>query len=187
MAIKDLKKFQILLFNRIYRPIKPILNPLVRKIKIWHVLTTLIVLMVGGSLINGWSLSSLERASYWPWLSKTHLNLSLFWFEVGDEKKALDELSKANKWLFIKTSWARESLIKAEEKVLEPERIRDEIRSWEKILEERPYFRDVLLRLSILCYQVYEDDKAKEYFTKAEYLDPNNEEVLKVKEVISSL
>lgn len=184
---KELVKYIKTLIKRVYRPIKPILNPLVKKIKIWHVLTALIVLMVGGSLINGWSLSSLERASYWPWLSKTHLNLSLYWFEVGDEEKALAELSKANKWLFAKTSWGKESLRKAEEKVFEPERIREEIRSWEKVLEERPFFRDVLLRLAILNYQVYEDDKAKDYFTQAEYLDPSSEEIEEVKKIIFSL
>jgi len=151
------------------------------------VLSGLLGLVLLGSLVNGWSLSSFERTSYWPWSSRSRSEMAVYWFESGNEEKALEELSKANKWLVIKTSWGKENLRKAEERVLEPERIREEIESWEKVIEERPYFRDVLLRLSILNYRIYEDEKAKDYFLQAEYLDPNNEEIRQVKKIISPL
>lgn len=113
--------------------------------------------------------------------------MALFWFEAGDEEKALEELEMANKLLLVKTSQAKESLRKAEEKVTEPKRIKEEIKSWEKVIEEKPYFRDVLLRLAILNFQIYENEKAVDYLLRAEYLDPSNEEIKEVKEVISSL
>jgi tetratricopeptide (TPR) repeat protein len=108
------------------------------------------------------------------------------WFENGDEEKALDELELANRLLIIKTEGAEASLKRAEEKVMEPERIRREIESWEKVLEEKPYYRDVLLRLALLNYQIYEDEKAEEYWQQANYLDPNNEEGQEVGEIIFS-
>lgn len=110
--------------------------------------------------------------------------MAVYWFEVGNEEQALIELEMANKLLFVKNFEIEKSVRKAEEKVREPERIREEIKSWEKVLEEKPYYRDVLLRLSILNYQIYEDEKALEYFEQALYLDPNNEQVKQVKEII---
>ena len=185
--MKSLTGYSRLLFKRVYRPVKPFISPLVSRIKIWQVLSGLLVLMLLGGLVKGWSLSSKDRASYWPWSSKSHAEMAIFWFEAGDEKRALDELSKANKSVIIRTKSVKESLRKAEEKVLEPERIREEIESWEKVLRERPFFRDVLLRLSILNYQIYENEKAKDYFIQAEYLDPINEDVLDVKKIIYPL
>lgn len=110
--------------------------------------------------------------------------MAIYWFEAGEEQKALKELEVANKLLFVKTNGNLDNLRKAQEKVKQPERIREEIKSWEKVLEEKPYYRDVLLRLSVLSYQIYEDEKAVEYFLEAEYLDPNNDEVLSLKEII---
>ena len=183
MTKKWLKYIKVL-SKRIYRPIKPFLNPLVKRIKLWQVLAVLVGVMVLGSLVDGWMIKPQERASFWPWSSKSHAEMAVYWFEVGDEEKAVEELNKANQLLLLKTKGNLNSLRKAQDKVTEPERIREEIKSWEKVLEERPYFRDVLLRLSILNYQIYEDEKALDYFTRAEYLDPNNEEVLSFKDII---
>lgn len=140
--------------------------------------------MTLGTLTGGWVVKPQERASFWPWSSKSRAEMAVYWFEVGNEEQALIELEMANKLLFVKNFEIEKSVRKAEEKVREPERIREEIKSWEKVLEEKPYYRDVLLRLSILNYQIYEDEKALEYFEQALYLDPNNEQVKQVKEII---
>lgn len=50
--------------------------------------------------------------------------------------------------------------------------IKQEINAWEKVLTEENELRDVLLRLSILSYQLYEDEQAKAYWQRAFYLDP---------------
>ncbi len=57
----------------------------------------------------------------------------------------------------------------------EPQRIRNEIIFWEKVVSERPGYRDGYLQLAILNYQLYENDKAKEYLNKALEIDPNFE------------
>lgn len=62
--------------------------------------------------------------------------------------------------------------------------IEKEIYSWEKILETKPEYRDVLLKLSLLNWQLYQTDQAKIYWEKASYLDPNNREVQEVGKII---
>jgi len=184
MTKKRLYKYTKTLFKRVYRLVKPFVNPLVKRIRLWQVLGVLVGLGILGSLVNGFIVKPQERASFWPWSSKSHSEMAIYWFEAGDEKKALAELEMANKLLLVKNFGIEKSVRKAEEKVREPERIREEIKSWEKVLEKKPYYRDVLLRLAILKYQIYEDDRAIEYFEQALYLDPNNEQVKQVKEII---
>ncbi len=53
-----------------------------------------------------------------------------------------------------------------------PGEIKNEIAAWEKVLTEENESRDVLLRLSILYYQLYEDETAKAFWQRAFYLDP---------------
>lgn len=56
-----------------------------------------------------------------------------------------------------------------------PEDIKRLITAWEKIIEEKPNYRDGYLQLAYLHYKVYENKKAKEYLEKAIELDPNYE------------
>jgi len=183
---KKLVKYSRVLGRRIYSPVKPVVNPLLKRIKLVYVLGGLVGLGLVGSLWYGWRVVENEQVSWWPWSVKSHAGMALGWFENGDEEKAILELRRANELVLWETAGVRESLKKAEDKVREPERIRREIESWEKVLEEKPYYRDVLLRLTLLSYQIYEDEKAQEYFERAEYLDPNNEGVQKIGEIIFS-
>jgi tetratricopeptide (TPR) repeat protein len=176
---KKLAKYSRLLWKRVYRPISPVTNPLLGKIKLIHVLGTLVLLVILSSLVTISPIfKAQERAAWWPWSAKRHAEMALIWLENGNEDQAVKELKKANK----KTR----ALMKAEEKVRQPEKIRQEITSWEKVLEKKPYYRDVLLRLALLNYQLYEDEKAADYWEKANYLDPNNEEVRQVRKIIFS-
>jgi len=184
---KSIWRYLRVLGKRIYRPVKPIVHPLLKKIKLVYVLMVLVGLGLVGSLWNGWMVTGNEKVSWWPWSAKSHAEMAITWFENGDEIKALEELELANRLILVKTEGVKFHLKRAEDKVREPERIRQEIESWEKVIEVGPDYLDVLLRLSLLNYQIYEDEKTKEYFDKAEYLDPGNEDVLKVKEIISFL
>ena len=181
---KNLIKYTKVLLRRVYRPVKPVLSPLLKKTKMWHVLGLLVVIGSAGSLFTGWRVTPQERAARWPWSSRSHSEMAVAWFEAGDEKKAIDELKLANKLFFIKTKVNKESLLRANNKVVEPEKIRQEIKNWEQVLETMPYFKDVFLRLAVLNYQLYEDEQAKYYFEQAEYLDPNDTEVLEIKKLI---
>lgn len=184
---KRLLRYTEVLKERVYRPIKPLINPLVNKIKLWHVLTMMTGIGLMGSLSNGWQVGPQMRTAWWPWSVKAHSKMALAWFENGNEEKALEELQLANRLVIFKTEKIKAELKKTESIVNEPKEIGEEIKSWEKILKEKPYYKDVLLRLALLSYQIYEDEKAKEYFEQAYYLDPNGEEVQEVKKVIFSL
>lgn len=123
-------KYVKLLLKRVYRPVKPVVGPLLKKIKIVYLIIALLIIGIVGS--------------YQYWTEKKT-------YEEGLRQKAI---------------------------------IEQEISSWEKILETKPEYRDVLLRLALLNWKIYNYDKAKEYWEKADYLDPNNAEVQKVGEII---
>lgn len=57
----------------------------------------------------------------------------------------------------------------------DPKDIKRLITAWEKIVEEKPGYRDGYLQLAYLHYKLYENEKAKEYLEKAIELDPNYE------------
>lgn len=128
-----LLKYLIVLSRRVYRPIKPLVNPLLKKIKLIYLLIALLI--IGG----------VGNYQYWT------------------EKKAYEE------------SLRQKAIIE------------QEISLWEEILEAKPEYRDVLLRLALFNWKIYNYDKAKKYWEKADYLDPNNAEVQKIGEIISSL
>lgn len=184
--MRRLADYGRLITKRVYRPIKPVVNPLLRKVKLVYVLAGLVILGIGGSLWDGWRPAGNEQLGWWPWSAKSHSEMALAWFEDGNEEEALKELKRANELVWWETEEIKKGLKRAEEKVMEPERIRREIESWEKVLEEKPYYRDVLLRLALLNYQIYEDEKAETYWQQANYLDPNNEEGQEVGEIIFS-
>lgn len=125
-------KYAKVLAKRIYRPIKPIIEPLLKIVKIEYLLAILMVISLWGGY---------ER-----------------WVEQKTYLKNLQEKT----------------------------RIEQEISKWEKILETKPNYRDVLLRLALLHYQIYNQEKSQENWLKANYLDPNNQEVQKVGQIISS-
>lgn len=125
-------KYAKVLGKRIYRPIKPIVNPLLKIIKIEYLLAILVIISLWGGY---------ER-----------------WVEQKTFLKNLQEKTK----------------------------IEQQISEWEKILETKPNYRDILLRLTLLHYQIYNQEKAQENWLKVNYLDPNNQEVQKVGQIISS-
>ena len=67
----------------------------------------------------------------------------------------------------------------------DPKDIRRLISAWEKIVEEKPNYRDGYLQLAILHYKLYENDKAKEYLNKALDLDPNYEPARELKKILN--
>ena len=60
-----------------------------------------------------------------------------------------------------------------EKQYSDPEDIRLLITAWEKIMVEKPDYRDGWLQLAILHYKLYKNDKAKENLLKALEIDPN--------------
>lgn len=44
--------------------------------------------------------------------------------------------------------------------------------------------RDVWLKLALLNWQIFDEEKAREYWQKAWFIDPNNEKVTSLRQVI---
>ncbi len=69
----------------------------------------------------------------------------------------------------------------------DPEDIQKLIAFWEKIIEEKPDYRDAYLQLTVLHYKLWQNEKAQDYLKKALVVDPNFETTLKLKKTISLL
>lgn len=52
------------------------------------------------------------------------------------------------------------------------EQIKQEITLWEKAMADKTETRNALLQLAYLSWQIYEDDRAKLFWERAFYLDP---------------
>lgn len=66
----------------------------------------------------------------------------------------------------------------------EPQKIKDEIVFWEKIVADKPNYRDGYLRLALLNYQIYENQKARVYLERAKTLDPNFETTKELEKIL---
>ncbi|MFH0863607.1 MAG: hypothetical protein V1858_00750 [Candidatus Gottesmanbacteria bacterium] len=68
----------------------------------------------------------------------------------------------------------------------EPQKIQNQISYWEKVIFEKPDYRDGYLQLAILNYQIYENQKAKGYLSKAIEIDPNFGPVQEISKIINN-
>ncbi len=58
---------------------------------------------------------------------------------------------------------------------LQPEKIKEEIVFWQKVVEEFPNYRDAYLKLAILNYKINRLFDAQKFLDKALSIDPNSE------------
>jgi len=126
----------------------------------------------------------------WPLSFKKHLLFSETLFNNNKEGMATEELERAKSlyqtFSFLDFSQkAKKKFLKTEELITQPEKIRQQINSWETVLKSKPHSRDILLHLTVLNYQLWQDEKAQDYWQKAFYLDPNNSLVQQVGQIIS--
>jgi len=63
---------------------------------------------------------------------------------------------------------------------------RQEIASWEKIVEEKPNFRDGWLQLAAAYAEVGNKEKAQEALNHAKVIDPNNENILSLEKLLET-
>ena len=74
-----------------------------------------------------------------------------------------------------------------EKHLSDPEDIQKLIVFWEKIVVEKPGYRDGYLQLAVLNYKLWQNEKAQAYLKKALLVDPNFEATLKLKQLVSLL
>lgn len=77
---------------------------------------------------------------------------------------------------------ARQKILGAKQEIM-AEAIRAEMAKLEQAAET-VNTRDVWLKLALLNWQVFDEEKAKEYWQKAWWIDPNNEQVTSLRQVI---
>jgi len=63
--------------------------------------------------------------------------------------------------------------------------VESQISLLESVVEQKPWYRDVLLHLSVLNWQLNKAEDSEIYLNEAKYLDPNNEQVKMVGELTS--
>ena len=63
-------------------------------------------------------------------------------------------------------------------------KIQEEILFWENISKKFPNYRDAYLKLSVLSWKIHLDDRANFYLDEAKKIDPNNEMVNQVENLL---
>ncbi len=159
--------------------------PLIKKIKLYWLSILLSILLLYSLFIQNFMLSDFTKAkqavSRWPMLCKPHLLMAQAFFYDGSEL-AIKELNLAKK------SWLKnKKLIKQTENlVYQPEKIKQEISFWQEKINQGVQNPKVYLQLALLSYQIWDDQKAQEFWQKANYLDPNNKIIKEVGEKLNA-
>ncbi len=127
----------------------------------------------------------------WPYSVNKNLDMANVLFETGDLDKAKLAIEHAQPlYQFYKPidmgGRISKRLQEGQELINQPTKIQKQINYWETILSGKPNFRDVYLKLSLLYHQLWQDDKAREYWGKAFYLDPNNPKVQEIGKVVNN-
>lgn len=117
-----------------------------------------------------------------PYSPISHLKLSRMFFNSGYGAEALAEYQKAQQgyqfFSFLDFNQkVAQNLVETEKLIYKPGELKKEVQIWEEVLKTKPYARDVLLQLAALNYQLCQNEKALDYYSRAFYLDPNNTNV----------
>lgn len=124
-------------------------------------------------------------ASRWPLSVTAHLQMAKTYFNNNDLKNAKSELEKAKyyyKYLKILDIFGKtnQNINKVNKLINTPDEIQTQISHLEEFLQNTPDMRDINLHLSLLYYQLKNDEQAIKNWDKAFYLDPNNETVQEI-------
>lgn len=120
-----------------------------------------------------------ERLVKKPEDYETHLGLA----EVLINNHQFQEAEKELYILGEKTNLKIENLWQRK-RYSNPSDISRLINDWEKIITEKPQYRDGYLQLTFLYYQLYQGDKAKEHLQKALEIDPNFQFLREIKKLL---
>jgi len=128
-------------------------------------------------------------AGRWPWRAKKQISLVKVFFENNQEQKAKQQLAFSKKILFLSPfnyKKIKQEIDNNKNILNQKKEIQEKITYWEEIIQNKPNYRDVSLYLSLLYYQIWEQQKAETYWKKAFWLDPNNSFIQKVGEIVNN-
>jgi len=111
-----------------------------------------------------------EKIVKTPYDYEAHLQLAEVYLQNNQYQKAENELWQLR---VLGTSTSRFGQLLQQKLLQNPADIKRLIAGWERIVDQKPNYRDGWLQLAYLNYKIYEDEKAKVYLTKALELDPN--------------
>ena len=192
LFLKRLIRPAVLTGRKIYQKFPPSLKKKLTTDNLELAIIILLILILFGSYF--WPASEADQnklaVSRWPLSIKNHLQLAQSYFDNDELNKTEIEVEKAKRlYKFFKIfdfkKRAAEKIKAGESLVSQPEKIKKQINYWQTILKDKPNFRDVYLHLSLLHYQLWQDEKAKQAWEKAFYLDPNNENVQAIGELVN--
>ncbi|MBI4034795.1 MAG: hypothetical protein HY381_00175 [Candidatus Chisholmbacteria bacterium] len=136
-----------------------------------------LIVMLG---VSFWPQSPIQRAILnvggKPDDPKAHLGLAKEAAKIYDYKLAEEEYKRAQE---ISTQ-----VLGARKEIFPEEVLREEIGKLKKLAEEVEA-RDVYLQLAVLYWRLFDEEKAREYWQKAWWIDPNNETVREVEGLFS--
>ncbi len=121
--------------------------------------------------------------------SQGHFTLAQQFFTSNQFAPALDELNLAlrnSPPQSPATLKIRQQITVVSQLQHQPDNIRTEIGYWDQIVSLFPHYRDAYIRLAILHWQLYQPFLSRKYFDQALSLDPNNEDLSKMKLLLSS-
>lgn len=173
--------------------LKDIFLSFLKKWKITILLILLLFLLLFSFFTSNSNLAqnSLKTKMAYPFLLSTRLNLVNAYYDYGYLDLAQNEFSKINNSFILKyqlklvPNW-QEKYKQAKVKIESKERIETEIKKWENWIINNPPSRDIYLNLSELYWQIKNNNKAKYYLNKASYLDPANQDVIKMEKLIKN-
>lgn len=183
------------------RAARKILKPIAARANRWGATVLAIAFALGISAYFFWPKDEIrqlqERLVNNPNNFEAHLKLAEKFLENNQLKEAEKMLLLAqaisNQQLAINNSGSKvlgeKSSARLEElwqqkHLSDPEDIKRLIAGWEKILEEKPDYRDGYLQLAVLYYKLGENAKAKLNLAKALELDPNYEPAKELERIL---
>lgn len=166
-----------------FRVVKKIAKFLKIKIKPWLAPSGIILIFF--LIIGAWfyPLSKTQNLTQQLLNDPQNLKKQLELIEILLENNQFNE---AEKILLLATEKQNNDQIKSlwQKKYLNnPQDIEKIIDFWEKIIIEKPNYRDAYLQLAILNYRIWQNEEAKKYLEKALITDPNFEPALKLKKL----
>lgn len=128
------------------------------------------------------------KTARFPFLPNSHLQLSNYLFENNNltraevEVKIIENSSLLS--FILKIPSLNKYYLQTKTIITKPNKIGMEINAIEKVLINKPFYRDLLLKKSLLHWKMWTQNSAEESLKKASYLDPNNPKVKKLEELI---
>ncbi len=115
-----------------------------------------------------------------------HIKMAEIFKQANDLEKAKEEY-----FLALRNSKNPTDIKQALEEIKnlqeEPVKIKQQIQDWEKVVQEKPGYRDAYFQLAVLNWQIYENKEALSSLNKTLELDPNFEPAKELRKIFTLL